>query len=349
MRASYLSALRRRVRRDPYAAGVDKRLAFSSGFISSCIAKPYRQLGIMELRHLRYFAALAEKLHFTRAAEQVHVTQSTLSHQIRQLEDELGRQLFDRVGKRVFLTQDGQLFLASVAQSLAALDAGLKNLKEPSAALAAEVRIGATAALAEVFVPQCLAAYLQGAPSARLNVEILTPEEIGRALIEERLDIGVAYPPLETAGLWSEPLFEERMRVLVRKNHPYAKRRSLRLVDLHGQKMVFGARRYSFRQMLEGYFRAAGAEPQVLVEGTGNFSTLRMLIAAIDIAAVLPESACPADAALRAIPLQGPAPVLMPSIYLKEDRPQSVAAKTLIELLKQAGFRRMQSRRARRS
>ena len=64
----------------------------------------------MELRHLRYFVALADCLSFTRAAERVHVTQSTLSHQIRQLEEELGQTLFDRIGKKVVTTEAGELF-----------------------------------------------------------------------------------------------------------------------------------------------------------------------------------------------------------------------------------------------
>ena len=68
----------------------------------------------MELRHLRYFAALAEQLNFTRAAETVHVTQSTLSHQIKQLEIEIGHRLFDRIGKRIVITEAGEQFLGKV-------------------------------------------------------------------------------------------------------------------------------------------------------------------------------------------------------------------------------------------
>jgi LysR family cyn operon transcriptional activator len=71
----------------------------------------------MELRHLRYFVALAECLSFTRAAERVHVTQSTLSHQIRQLEDELGQPLFDRIGKRVMLTEAGETYLGYASRA----------------------------------------------------------------------------------------------------------------------------------------------------------------------------------------------------------------------------------------
>jgi len=76
----------------------------------------------MELRHLRYFTALADCLNFTRAAERVHVTQSTLSHQIRQLEDEVGRPLFERVGKRVVLTDAGELFQSYAMRALKEVD-----------------------------------------------------------------------------------------------------------------------------------------------------------------------------------------------------------------------------------
>ncbi len=78
----------------------------------------------MELRHLRYFVALAEQLSFTVAAEKVHVTQSTLSHQIRQLEDELGCQLFERANKRVTMTQTGEAFLERVQNALREVDEG---------------------------------------------------------------------------------------------------------------------------------------------------------------------------------------------------------------------------------
>ena len=301
----------------------------------------------MELRHLRYFAALAGTLSFTRAAAQVSVTQSTLSHQIRQLEEEVGKRLFERVGRRVHLTPEGQAFLASVNESLAALDTGLTRLRGTAEALAGAVRVGATAALAEAFVPQCLAAYLQGAPEARLTFEVGTQADIREGLLEETLDIGLAYPPLDTAGLWSEPLYEERMRVLVGKSHPLAKRRSVRLVDLHGIRMVMGARRYPFRQALDASLAAAGAKPLVLVEGAGTFSTLRALLAATDLAAIVPESGCLPDAALRAIPVQGLAPLLVTSIYLKAGRRPSRAARQLIDIFRQSGRARSGARRGR--
>src|SRR5690606_25702982 len=98
----------------------------------------------MELRHLRYFIAVASSLNFTRAAERVHVTQSTLSHQIRQLEEEIGQALFERKGRRVVLTDAGESFLAYATRAMTVIDQGLSELKQSVVSMTGEVRIGTT-------------------------------------------------------------------------------------------------------------------------------------------------------------------------------------------------------------
>src|SRR5690606_11663634 len=97
----------------------------------------------MELRHLRYFAALAETLNFTRAASKCHVTQSTLSHQIKQMEEELGVRLFDRVGKRVIITEAGDAFLSRIQPALDQIDTAVGALHAPGETLTGRLRIGA--------------------------------------------------------------------------------------------------------------------------------------------------------------------------------------------------------------
>ena len=151
------------------------------------------------------FVALADTLSFTRAAERVHVTQSTLSHQIRQLEDEIGRPLFDRIGKRVLLTDAGETFLGYAAKALREVDQGLGELKRSAGALSGEVRIGATHTFNIGFVPECLAAFMARHPTVKISVEELAAEAIGQRLAEGTLDVGIAYEPADPALLWFEP------------------------------------------------------------------------------------------------------------------------------------------------
>lgn len=291
----------------------------------------------MELRSLRYFVALAERLSFTRAAAQMNVTQSTLSHQIRQLEMELDTALVERVGRRVLLTHDGEVFLVHARRSLAEIEAGRMSLKAPASARTVRVRIGTTATLCEIFVPQCVATHLQRSADARITLDVLSPQELRSALLEERIDLGVAHPPMEIDGLWQVPLFEERMRILVRRGHPLAQRRRLQLADLHGHAIALPDERYPLRAELEAHFRAAGVEPVVAVDRAGSLSTLRVLLASVNIAAVMPESACPSDESIHAIPVEGPCPVRTVTLYLKRDRTPSPAVRSLIDIIKCAG------------
>ena len=130
----------------------------------------------LELRHLRYFVSLAECLNFTRAAERVHVTQSTLSHQIAQLEQELGTALFERMARRVVLTEAGESFLAYAAKALKEVDQGVSDLKRAAGELSGVVRIGATHTFNVGFVPECLAAFMAKHPTVRIGVDELSAE-----------------------------------------------------------------------------------------------------------------------------------------------------------------------------
>src|SRR5882672_1909373 len=159
----------------------------------------------MELRHLRYFVALAEYLSFTKAADRVHVTQSTLSHQIRQLEDEVGAPLFDRIGKKVVTTEAGELFLAFATRALKEVDHGIAMLKPGGGRLTGEVRIGATHTFNIGLIPECVALFLARHPTVRLRVEEFAADQISTKLHAGELDIGISYRPNGPSDLWFEP------------------------------------------------------------------------------------------------------------------------------------------------
>jgi LysR family cyn operon transcriptional activator len=297
----------------------------------------------MELRHLRYFVSLAECLNFTRAAERVHVTQSTLSHQIAQLEEELGRPLFERLGRRVVLTEAGEAFLTYAAKALKEVDQGVSELKRAAGELSGVVRIGATHTFNVGFVPECLAGFMLRHASVKVTVEELAADAIARKVIDGELDVGIAYQPADATQLWFEPLYTEEMVLVVASNHPFAQRKRLRMVELHRQSMVMLPPEFSTRTLLQDCLRAAGAEPLVVAE-MNTIGPMIDLVARTQLAAIVSMQAVPPRSDLRIVPLESPTPVRTPGLLWKREAPQSAAVRSFA-----AGIRKMALRRSLRS
>jgi LysR family cyn operon transcriptional activator len=291
----------------------------------------------MELRHLRYFSALAGSLSFTRAAERVHVTQSTLSHQIRQLEDELGTRLFDRVGKRVTLTDAGETFLAYALRALQEIDQGVGALKESSADLAGSVRVGATHSFNLGFIPECVAIFMQRHPTVHMTVQELAADSIVSKVSAGELDLGITYRPSGLSELVFEPLYNEEMVLVVGKNHPLYKRKRVRMVELHRQPIALLPKEFATRTMLEECFVACGAEPLVVAE-MNTISPMLSLVERTEIATIVAKSVIPLGSALKAIPIENPTPIRTPGILRrKADRP-SPEVRSFSSIVRKLGF-----------
>jgi LysR family cyn operon transcriptional activator len=291
----------------------------------------------MELRHLRYFVALAECLNFTRAAERVHVTQSTLSHQIRQLEEEVGKRLFDRVGKRVLMTEAGELFLGHAASALKEVDQGLSALKESASGLTGQLRVGATHTFNMGFIPECVAAMLLRHPTVNVTVSELTADDIGTSLIAGNIDVGISYRPQAIGKLRFEPLYNEEMVLVVSSEHPFARRKRLRLVELHRQALVLLPETFTTRVMLDECFRACGAEPMVVAE-MNSIAPMLGLVERIPIGAVVSEHAVQRHSPLRVIPLESPTPMRTPGIVWKRGEQRTAPMRTFGAIVRQVAM-----------
>lgn len=267
----------------------------------------------MELRHLRYFIALAGSLNFTRAAERLHVTQSTLSHQIRQLEDELGTPLFDRVGKRVALTEAGDEFLHHSMRALREIDLGLGALRRNSSDVVGELHIGATHSFNLGFIPDCIAEFQLRHPLVKVVVEELSADQVAARLRQGSLDLGIAYRPSAPGGLQFEPLYNEEMVLIVASGHALARRKRVRMVELHHLPMVLLPPSFATRQMLEECFRASGAEPRVVAE-INTLAPMMELVAKTQLASVVAANVVPAHAGLVVVRLESPTPVRTPGM-----------------------------------
>tara|TARA_R100001143_G_C3356729_1_gene132879 strand:- start:1327 stop:2229 length:903 start_codon:yes stop_codon:yes gene_type:complete len=287
----------------------------------------------MELRHLRYFVALAEQLSFTQAAEKVHVTQSTLSHQIKQLEDELSCKLFERVGKRVIMTERGEAFLEYAQRALQEVEEGVKNLRDTSGELGGEVRVGATHTFNMRILPQSLALFLERHPSVCVKVMEYSGDQVAAELQAGRLDFGITYRPEKISGLLFEPLYNEEMRLVVGKSHLFANRRFVRMAELHGQRIVLVPPSYATRALLEDCFSMANAQPIVVAE-MNAIAPMLEFVNMSNAAAIVSEYAVGLDDA-RVIPLQSPTPVRTPGLIWLRGHLRTPAMRTLAGIIRE--------------
>jgi len=292
----------------------------------------------MELRHLRYFVSLAECLSFTRAAERVHVTQSTLSHQIRQLEEEIGQPLFDRIGKKVVTTEAGELFLAFATRALKEVDHGIAMLKPGGGGLTGEVRIGATHTFNIGLIPECVALFLARHPTVRLRIDELSADQISTKLHAGELDLGIAYKPVGATDLWFEPLYNEEMVLVVSEAHPFAHRKRIRMVELHQQRLVLLPEYFATRAMLEECFRASGAEPVVVAE-MSTIAPMLGLVLRMQIGAIAAINAVPAAmSGLRMIPIESPTPIRTPGILWRLGAQQAPAVQSFAVIVRKTAL-----------
>lgn len=288
----------------------------------------------MELRHVRYFDAVAETLNFTRAAERLHVTQSTLSHQIRQMEDELGALLFDRSGKKVRMTEAGEILRSYMTPALEQIDRGVQALRGDAETLTGSIRLGTTPSFNTRMVPLCVSSFMHHYPGIQVTVEELSAAMIARRLASGHLDLAVSYRP-EGSDLWFEPLYNEELRLVVARSHPLAKRRRVRMVELHHVRMVLLHSQFQTRQLLDECFEAAGATPLVVAQ-FNSVAPMIELIRQTELAGIIGETAVSPSADLRVVPLEDPTPIRTPGMLWQKGATRSPVIKHFADIIRRA-------------
>ncbi|MGV0744239.1 LysR substrate-binding domain-containing protein [Mycolicibacterium sp. XJ870] len=248
---------------------------------------------MFSLSRLSCFIAVAEELHFGRAAERLHMTQPPLSRQIQQLENELGVHLIDRTTRSVTLTPAGVAFLPDARRILQLAEGAALNVRRVPAGDLGTVVIGFTAASAHAILPPLLDAARAQLPDVKLDLrEMVTAVQI-EGLMTGELDLGMARPPLKRPGLVSRPLLHEQLIAALPADHPLVEvGRQLTLNDLDGQDMVMYSplqARY-FNELLISAFTIAGATPRYVQYVTQVHTMLVLVRSGIGIALV-PASA----------------------------------------------------------
>lgn len=176
---------------------------------------------MVELRHLRYFLAIAENSSFTRAAARLRITQPTLSHQIRQLEGEIGTPLFDRAGNAVRLNEQGRVFRSYAERALKEVDSGLIAVAEMAGQMHGRLTIGVFRSFSGSLLPRILARFSEQHPEVHVEVRQLSRPDMERQLISGELNLAIGYAPPGTRRIVAEILFTEPLALIVGRQHPF--------------------------------------------------------------------------------------------------------------------------------
>ncbi len=195
------------------------------------------------------------------------------------------------------------------------------------------MRVGATHTFNLGFIPECVALFLSRHPTAKVVVEELSADDIGAKLNSGALDLGIAYRPAEASDLWFEPLYNEEMVLVVSKEHPLAKRKRIRMVELHGRRLVMLPATFATRTMLDECFRASGAEPTIVAE-MDTIAPMLGLAERTDIGAIVASNAVPAGRGLSIVPLESPTPIRTPGILWKRDVRQTVQMRSFSSIIR---------------
>jgi LysR family cyn operon transcriptional activator len=223
----------------------------------------------MELRQLRYFLAVAEHRNFTRAAHAVHVSQPSLSVQIRDLEEELGSPLFDRLGRQIHLTPAGEVLLEHSQRVMRDLERAGDAIRELTGAERGRLAVGTLSTVNTYLVPRLVTEFRKHFPKIHLQVQARPSLEIESALLRNELDVGICLLPVSHDHLQATKLFDETLCLVgPASGRGISSRRRLRLRELGDLPMILMPADYCLRKMIEAECAEAGVRPQVAVEMT---------------------------------------------------------------------------------
>ncbi|MEI5103040.1 LysR substrate-binding domain-containing protein [Streptomyces sp. PmtG] len=261
----------------------------------------------MQFQQLLYFVAVAETRHFTRAAERVHVSQPSLSQQVRALEKELGAELFSRARGNIALTDAGEALLPLARRILADADTARIEVQELAQLRRGRVRLGATPSVCTGLLPQVLRDFHDRHPGIQLLIEEGGSHDLVRHLARGALDLALVVLPLPSPSpaLTTVELLTEDLVVV---SSPHAPRlgATARVADLQGERLVMFRHGYDLRELTVAACRAEGFEPEFAVEGGEMDAVLGFVRAGLGVAVVPRMIAERAGIGLRMTPLARP-------------------------------------------
>ncbi|WP_183172737.1 LysR substrate-binding domain-containing protein [Acetobacter pomorum] len=247
----------------------------------------------MDTRHMRFFMALAETLHFGRAAERMNMSQPPFSRQIAMIERTLGVKLFERNSRNVALTPAGKHFMEDCRNVLGQFEDACRDVRLVASGMKGELRFGFMMHAAHSVVPELVQLYAKARPDVRLVLDERTPTEIDEMLVAGTLDAAVTFDCGYAPHLQTVLLARERLRIIMREDHPLATVGQIYPEKLREEKVIAApaATAPALRSAINSYFSAKGIVPHVVLEPRLQHTIIQLVAKGLGVA-LIPVSLC---------------------------------------------------------
>lgn len=286
----------------------------------------------MELRHLRYLLAVAEHQNFTRAAQALHVSQPTLSQQVKQLETALGVQLLDRSGRTVRATDAGEVFLDYARLALQDLDAGERAIHDVHDLSRGSLRLAMTPTFSPYLTGPLVERFNARYPGITLSIQEMTQDHIEADLARDELDVGIAFADVRSVEIESLPLFVESLGLVVGAAHTHAAQRTpLTARELEAQPLVLLNSDFATRLHIDRYFHDHGITPRIAIE-VSSISAIVEIVRRGRLATVLPDAIAREQQGLSSVPLAPAIPRRTVALLRRKGAYRTAATRAFTEL-----------------
>lgn len=286
---------------------------------------------------MKYFIRTAQTLNFSEAARSLYISQSTLSQQIKTLENELGTILFQRDSHSAALTQSGEMLLPLAVQTIQAAEACKAQVNDLKEMLTGELNIGVTYSFSHILT-EAVKDFVKEYPGVKLNIFYRNMGELMEALRHRELDLVLAFKPDQPySEIDSHILFTEKLSVIMRKDHPLASRESISLKELGRYRLAVPAKGLQARNALEKYICIERSELNVCLE-INDSNILLDIVQDNNFLTMLSEASIRGRGLLKAVPLDLPYNRMSGCVHTLKRVFHKRSAEIFVEMLRDANI-----------
>ncbi|MER7985386.1 transcriptional regulator CynR [Streptomyces noursei] len=288
----------------------------------------------LELRHLRYLLAVAEHGSFTRAAEDLHISQPTLSQQIKQLERTVGVQLLDRTGRTVRLTDAGEAYTHHARHALRDLAAAERAVHDVRDLSRGHLRLGLTPTFTAYLVGPLVAELHARHPGVALAVREMPQDRIETGLLDDELDLGIAFAGPHPAGIEAAALFTETLSLVTAAPGAADPPEPLPVTALADRQLALLSGDFATRRHIDAYFALHHVSPRIAVEAN-SIQALTEIVRRTSLATVLPDAITHDHPHLTPLPLAPALPTRTVTLLRRTDAYRTAAARAFTRLARE--------------